>query len=287
MPAFGALIAEPLFLLADSAIIGHLGTAELAGVGIASTLVQTVVGLMVFLAYSTTPAVARHLGAGRLADALRVGRDGLWTAAGLGVVLAAVGAVVMRPLLRAMGAQGEVLDHATSYALWSLPGLVAMLIVLAAVGVLRGLQDTTTPLLVAGVGAAVNAGLNFALVYGAHLGVAGAAIGFYDGALGPGTGSFLVFALVGLLGYDFLQASAKAKIVNLATNIGAIAVFAAALIGRRKIAKGEPVSTGAAARPRSRRTTLRRGHCRPAPCPRCRRCAGPHARGRSAPSSGR
>ena len=56
-------------------------------------------------------------------------------------------------------------------------------------------------------------------------GVVGAVIGFYDGLVGPGTGSFLVFALVGLLGYDFLQASAKARIVNLATNIGALAVF--------------------------------------------------------------
>ena len=177
VPAFGALIAEPLFLLADSAIIGHLGTAQLAGVGIASTLVQTVVGLMVFLAYSTTPAVARHLGGGRLAEALRVGRDGLWTAAGLGIVIATVGAVAMRPLLRTMGAHGEVLDHATSYALWSLPGLVAMLVVLAAVGVLRGLQDTRTPLVVAAAGAMLNAGLNMALVYGVHLGVAGAAIG--------------------------------------------------------------------------------------------------------------
>lgn len=177
VPAFGALIAEPLFLLADSAIIGHLGTAQLAGVGVASTLVQTVVGLMVFLAYSTTPAVARHLGGGRLAEALAVGRDGLWTAAGLGVVLAGVGAVVMRPLLSTMGAHGEVLDQATSYALWSLPGLVAMLLVLASVGVLRGLQDTTTPLVVAAAGAGLNLVLNLALVYGAHLGVAGAAIG--------------------------------------------------------------------------------------------------------------
>jgi uncharacterized membrane protein YfcA len=54
---------------------------------------------------------------------------------------------------------------------------------------------------------------------------AGAAIGFYDGVLGPGTGSFLLFALVGLLGYAFLEASAKAKIVNAATNLGALVVF--------------------------------------------------------------
>lgn len=54
----------------------------------------------------------------------------------------------------------------------------------------------------------------------------GFVIGAYDGALGPGTGSFLVFALVGLLGYNFLEASAKAKITNFATNLGALTVFA-------------------------------------------------------------
>jgi len=177
VPAFGALIAEPLFLLADSAIIGHLGTAQLAGVGISATVVQTVVGLMVFLAYSTTPAVARHLGGGRLKQALEVGRDGLWTAAGLGVLLATAGILAGRPLLQALGARGEVLEHATSYFVWSMPGLLAMLVVLAAMGVLRGLQDTKTPLIIAGIGAAVNAGLNVALVYGADLGVAGAALG--------------------------------------------------------------------------------------------------------------
>ncbi|CCG03676.1 conserved membrane protein of unknown function [Blastococcus saxobsidens DD2] len=61
-----------------------------------------------------------------------------------------------------------------------------------------------------------------------HHGIAaalGAAIGFYDGILGPGTGSFLVFAMVSLLGYDFLNASAKAKIVNVATNVGALLFF--------------------------------------------------------------
>lgn len=61
-----------------------------------------------------------------------------------------------------------------------------------------------------------------------HTGTAmlvGFLIGVYDGALGPGTGSFLVFALVGLLGYAFLEASAKAKIANVATNLGALAIF--------------------------------------------------------------
>ncbi|MFC6341578.1 MATE family efflux transporter, partial [Nocardioides hankookensis] len=62
-PAFLALVAEPLFLLADAAIVGHLGTASLAGLGIAAAVLQTVVGLCVFLAYGTTGSVARHLGA--------------------------------------------------------------------------------------------------------------------------------------------------------------------------------------------------------------------------------
>ncbi|MGX5358661.1 MATE family efflux transporter [Kocuria sp. KH4] len=177
VPAFGALVAEPLFLLADTAIVGHLGTPQLAGVGVAAALVQTVVGLMVFLAYSTTPAVARHLGAGRPAEAVAVGRDGLWVAAGLGVVLSAAGRAFGRPLLERMGARGEVLEHAVAYLHWSLPGLTAMLVVLAATGVLRGLQDTRTPLLIAGIGAAANAVLNVLLVHGAGLGVAGAAAG--------------------------------------------------------------------------------------------------------------
>jgi uncharacterized membrane protein YfcA len=56
-------------------------------------------------------------------------------------------------------------------------------------------------------------------------GVGGASIGFYDGILGPGTGTFLVFLFVSVLGYSFLQASAKARIVNLATNLGALLVF--------------------------------------------------------------
>jgi uncharacterized membrane protein YfcA len=55
--------------------------------------------------------------------------------------------------------------------------------------------------------------------------IAGAVIGFYDGALGPGTGSFLVFSLVGLLGYSFLEASAKARLANWATNLAALVVF--------------------------------------------------------------
>ncbi|XAS64076.1 MATE family efflux transporter [Micrococcaceae bacterium Sec5.8] len=177
VPAFGALIAEPLFLLADAAIVGHLGVAQLAGVGLASAVLHTAVGLMVFLAYSTTPAVARAVGNGQLPRALAAGRDGVWLALLLGVALAAAGSLAAEPLLDLMGARGEVRTFAIDYLRWSMPGLVAMLLIFAGTGVLRGLQDTRTPLLVAGAGCALNIVLNFFLVYGLHLSVAGSAIG--------------------------------------------------------------------------------------------------------------
>ena len=75
VPALGALVAEPLFVLVDTAIVGHLGPAPLAGLGLASTVLATVVGLCVFLAYATTATVARRLGAGDEAGALRSGID--------------------------------------------------------------------------------------------------------------------------------------------------------------------------------------------------------------------
>lgn len=177
VPAFGALIAEPLFLLADSAIVGHLGVAQLAGVGLASTVLHTVVGLMVFLAYSTTPAVARAIGDGRLPRALAAGRDGVWLALLLGAALAVAGFLAAEPLVDAMGAGGEVRDFAVDYLRWSMPGLAAMLLIFAGTGVLRGLQDTRTPLLVATAGFALNIALNWFLVYGLGLSVAGSAIG--------------------------------------------------------------------------------------------------------------
>lgn len=88
VPALGSLIAEPMFLIVDSALVGHLGVVPLAGLGIASAVLQTIVGLMVFLAYSTTPAVARRFGAGEHTGAVRAGIDGLWLALALGTVLA-------------------------------------------------------------------------------------------------------------------------------------------------------------------------------------------------------
>lgn len=181
VPALGALLAEPLFLLADTVIIGRLGVEELAGAALGITVMHTVTGLMIFLAYSTTPAVARYIGAGRLSKALAAGRDGLWLALMLGVGLALLGAAAGEELLRLMGSadSGGPAVHANAwdYLLWSLPGVPGILLVFAATGVLRGMQDTRTPLVVAGFGFGANILLNLLLVHGAGWGVAGAAVG--------------------------------------------------------------------------------------------------------------
>jgi putative MATE family efflux protein len=177
VPAFGALVAEPLFVMADSAIVGHLGTAQLAGLGIASALLMTAVSVFVFLAYATTAAVARRVGSGDLQAAIRQGMDGIWLALLLGAVVIAVVLPTAPTLIDLFGASDTAAPYATTYLRISALGIPAMLVVLAATGVLRGLQNTRTPLYVAVAGFVANAALNAGLVYGAGLGIAGSAWG--------------------------------------------------------------------------------------------------------------
>ncbi|WP_326651114.1 MULTISPECIES: MATE family efflux transporter [unclassified Streptomyces] len=177
VPAFGALVAEPLFVMVDSAVVGHLGTPQLAGLAVASALLMTAVSIFVFLAYATTAAVARRVGAGDLAAAIRQGMDGIWLALLLGIAVIAATLPTAPWLVQIFGASDTAAPYATTYLRISSLGIPAMLIVLAATGVLRGLQDTRTPLYVAIGGFAANAALNAGLVYGAGLGIAGSAWG--------------------------------------------------------------------------------------------------------------
>ncbi|KRB76430.1 MATE family efflux transporter [Nocardioides sp. Root190] len=180
-PAFLALVAEPLFLLGDAAVVGHLGTRELAGLGLAGTVLTTVVGLCVFLAYGTTAGVARQLGAGRRREALALGIDGLWLAVAIGVPVTLATSLLAGPLVSAFGASEGVQDAATTYLRIAAAGITPLLLVLASTGVLRGLQDVRTPLVVAVLGNIANLVLNVLLVYGAgpvpRLELAGSALG--------------------------------------------------------------------------------------------------------------
>ena len=177
IPAFAALISEPLFLLADAAIVGHLGTSQLAALGIAGVVVQTAVGLFVFLAYGTTSTVARSLGAGDRRAALMLGIDGIWLALVIGALAALLTFALTPTIVDGFGPAGDVRTYAISYLRIAAFGIPALLLLFAATGVLRGLQDTRTPLAVAVAANLVNIGLNVLFVYGFDWGIAGSAAG--------------------------------------------------------------------------------------------------------------
>lgn len=177
MPAFATLVCEPLFLLTDSAIVGHLGTAQLAALGIAGAAIQTAVGMFVFLAYGTTSVVARSIGAGERDAAFAAGVAGMWLAAGLGAATAAASWLLGPPIADELTTDQAVRDFAVTYLRIASLGIPALLLMLAATGVLRGLQNTRTPLVVAVVANLANIGLNVAFVYGLGWGIAGSAAG--------------------------------------------------------------------------------------------------------------
>jgi putative MATE family efflux protein len=192
LPTLATLVSEPLLLLADSAIIGHLGTDALAGLGIAANVLGVVTGLCIFLAYGTTGTVARRLGAGDDSGALAGGFDGLVLALGLGALLCVALQLLVAPVTAAYGASAEVTAAAASYLRVAAFGLPSILLLLAGTGVLRGLQDTRTPLRVVIAANLANVGLNLLLVYGFRLGIAGSALG----TLLAQTGAAVVVAAV-------------------------------------------------------------------------------------------
>ncbi|KAA8828538.1 MATE family efflux transporter [Bifidobacterium myosotis] len=177
LPTFGQLIAEPTFILIDTAIVGHIGDAALAGLSIGSTIILTAVGLCIFLAYSTTAQVAHLLGAGRRREGLQAGIDGLWLALGIGVALSVGLFAAAEPLCRALGGRGAVLDQAVTYTRAIVLGAPGMLLVYAANGIFRGLQKVRITLIAAVSGAVLNTVLEvlFVIVFGWGIAGSGAA----------------------------------------------------------------------------------------------------------------
>src|SRR5947209_7277478 len=171
VPALATLAAEPLYVLADTAIIGHLGTTPLAGLALAASVLLLVTAGCNFLAYATTQRLAHHRGGGRHRQAAAVGVQALWLCALIGVpiaVVVAVGAQVMAALL---GGRSEVLEVATLYLRISAAGIPFVLVALVGQGVLRGVADLRTPLAIVVVANVVNLGLEIVAVYGLDLGV--------------------------------------------------------------------------------------------------------------------
>jgi len=175
IPALGTLAAEPLYRLVDTAIVGRLGTDQLAGLAVAVTLLALVVAGSNFLAYGTTQRVANRLGAGQPSEAADVGVQAMWIAGFVSVVAVPVLVFGARPLASAIGADGDVLDFAVEYLQIAAVGVPFVLIALAAQGMQRGASDYRTPLVILVCSNIANLLIELVLVFGFDLGIAGAA----------------------------------------------------------------------------------------------------------------
>jgi putative MATE family efflux protein len=186
VPALGALAAEPLYLLVDTAIVGHLGTPELAALALAATVLANVVALCIFLTYGTTARVTRLHGAGEDEAAAALGPQALWLALAAGLVVGGTVAALAGPLVHALGGEGHVADMAARYLRIGSIGIPMALIALAGQGWLRGMGDLRTPLVIVVAANGVNVVLELLFVYGFDWGLDGSAWGTVLAQLGMG-----------------------------------------------------------------------------------------------------
>jgi putative MATE family efflux protein len=186
LPALGALAAEPLYLLADTAIVGHLGTTQLAALALAATALGAVTTMFNFLVYGTTSAVARAHGGGETQRAHELGGQAVWLGLGFGVVLAIATAALAGPALTLLGGHGHVAALGARYLRISAPGLPAVLLATAGQGYLRGISRLRRPLEIVIAANVANLALELVLVYGLRLGLDGSALGTVIAQLGMG-----------------------------------------------------------------------------------------------------
>ncbi len=177
LPALGALVAEPLYVLGDTAIIGHLGTLPLAGLALAGLLLSEILGFCTFLEYGTTARAARLYGAGDLERALDAGVQATWLALGLGAVLVVTIELAAAPALHLMaGGSTPAAAQGLEWIRIAALGAPFVLVTAAAQGWMRGFQDTRTPLYVIGIANIASVCLSAVLVFGLDLGIRGSAI---------------------------------------------------------------------------------------------------------------
>ena len=245
IPAFGALVAEPVYVLVDTAVVGHLGTPQLGGLALAGQLLLSVHALFIFLAYGTTAAVARLIGAGRHADAARWGIQALLMALAVGVAAAAVLYGLADQLLRLLGGEGEVLAQARIYLVISLAGLPALLVMLAGVGYLRGTLDMARPLRVAALTAAGNLVLELVLIYGLGFGI-GASAASTVAAQWVGAALYVRWVLQAARPYVRTMRPEPAVLGRLLSTGGALLVRTAALQGAFVVATATAARIGLA-----------------------------------------
>jgi putative MATE family efflux protein len=175
--ALGALAAQPLFTLTDTAIVGHLGTPQLAALGIAGLVLGGVFAIFNFLAYGTTSQVTRAAGAGARETADRLGAQAFWLSFAIGTTVAAAIWLAAPQLVDVMGAEGRAAEYAVQYLRIAVAGLPFSFLVLGGQGYFRGISDLRTPLVIEVAANALNVVLVASFVYGFHWGIKGSAAG--------------------------------------------------------------------------------------------------------------
>jgi putative MATE family efflux protein len=194
LPALGALAAEPLYLLVDTAIVGHLGRSQLAALGIAFTVLGGVFAIFNFLQYGTTAQVARAGGAGETEVARRLGAQSVWLSIAFGLAVSLAIALLAGPIVALIGGEGETADYAVTYLRIAAVGFPAAFIALGGQGYLRGVADLRTPLVILIAGNVANLVLEVLFVYGLGWGIEGSAWGTAIAQLGMGA-AFVVVIL--------------------------------------------------------------------------------------------
>ncbi|HEY1479605.1 MAG TPA: MATE family efflux transporter [Gaiellales bacterium] len=177
LPALGALAAEPLYVLGDTAIVGHVNTRALAGLALGGLLLSETLSFVTVLEYGATAKVSRLFGAGQKREALDVGVQATWFALGLGLLALGVIELVAGPALQLL-AGGHTAAEAQGL-LWlriAALGSPFVLVTAAGQGWMRGFQDTRTPFAVLGIANLASVLLSLLLVQGVGLGIEGSAI---------------------------------------------------------------------------------------------------------------
>ena len=177
VPALGSIAAEPLYNLADTAIVGHLGRLPLDSLAIAVSTLAIVSWLSIFLATATTSTVARLTAAGKTEAAGRAVGAAYAIAVAWGAVVAGAVALAAPYAAGLLGARGAVLTGATGYLRASAVGLPFLYVSFSGNGHMLGLENTRTPLRIAVSANAANVALEVLLVFGLHAGLLGSAWG--------------------------------------------------------------------------------------------------------------
>ncbi|WP_433612237.1 MATE family efflux transporter [Prescottella agglutinans] len=166
LPALGVLAAEPLYLLLDIAVVGHLGALALAGLAVGGLILAQVSTQLTFLSYGTTARASRLHGAGRERDAVGEGVQATWLALGIGAALVAVVQMLAGPLTGLIAGSGDIATEAERWLRIAVFGAPLILVAMAGNGWMRGVQNTLRPLQFVLAGQGLSAVLCVLLVHG-------------------------------------------------------------------------------------------------------------------------